>query len=240
MGGTRRIGVVEDPRYRPLVIRALDALTLEPDGFINDRHAYLGLRSAYYRLVGDRSRAGLKSVVDQLWHVALRLEDGGGLTDAERRLRDIQDRLSKALEEGASDEEIRRLMQELRQALAEFMQQLARQAETQQLQIPEGLNPNQILRPQDLDRYSGPPRLLRATGATVTRLGGCCGMAGNFGMEKGHYEVSVAVAEHALLPAVRAAGPDAVVLADGFSCRTQLDDLADVQALHLAQLLSRR
>ena len=82
-------------------------------------------------------------------------------------------------------------------------------------------------------------RLLRATGATVRRMGGCCGMAGNFGMEKGHYEVSVAVAEHQLLPAVRAAGPDAVVVADGFSCRTQLADLADVRALHLAQLLDR-
>ena len=50
--------------------------------------------------------------------------------------------------------------------------------------------------------------------------------------------VSVAVAEHQLLPAVRQAGPDAVVLADGFSCRTQLDDLAGVRAVHLAQLLA--
>ncbi len=81
-------------------------------------------------------------------------------------------------------------------------------------------------------------RLLRATGAHVTRVGGCCGLAGNFGVERGHYEVSVAIAEHALLPAVRAAGERAVVLADGFSCRTQLDDLAGVRALHLAELLS--
>ena len=81
--------------------------------------------------------------------------------------------------------------------------------------------------------------LLERTGAAVTRLEGCCGLAGNFGVEKGHYDVSVAIAEHQLLPAVRDAGPDAVVLADGFSCRTQLDDLADVQALHLAQLLAR-
>jgi Fe-S oxidoreductase len=83
--------------------------------------------------------------------------------------------------------------------------------------------------------------LLRRSGATVTRLGGCCGLAGNFGVEKGHYDVSVAVAEHALLPAVRRlgsrVGTDAVVLADGFSCRTQLADLAGVQSLHLAELL---
>jgi FAD/FMN-containing dehydrogenase/Fe-S oxidoreductase len=81
--------------------------------------------------------------------------------------------------------------------------------------------------------------LLRRSGASVRRLSGCCGLAGNFGVEKGHYEVSVAIAESQLLPAVREAGPDAVVLADGFSCRTQLDDLADVQALHLAELLAR-
>jgi len=82
--------------------------------------------------------------------------------------------------------------------------------------------------------------LLEAAGATVTRLGGCCGLAGNFGMERGHYETSVAVAEHALLPAVRAAGADAVVLADGLSCRVQLADLAGVRALHLAELLLER
>lgn len=81
--------------------------------------------------------------------------------------------------------------------------------------------------------------LLAATGATVQRLGGCCGLAGNFGVEKGHYEVSVAVAENELLPAVRDAAPGAVILADGFSCRTQLDDLVDVQAMHLAELLIR-
>ena len=80
--------------------------------------------------------------------------------------------------------------------------------------------------------------VLERTGARVTRLAGCCGLAGNFGVEKGHYDVSVAIAEHQLLPAVRDAGPDAVVLADGFSCRTQLDDLADVKAVHLAQLLA--
>ncbi len=80
--------------------------------------------------------------------------------------------------------------------------------------------------------------LLTRAGATVTRLGGCCGLAGNFGVEQGHYEVSVAIAEHALLPAVRRAGEGAVVLADGFSCRTQLDDLAGVRALHLADLLA--
>ncbi|HUS23288.1 MAG TPA: FAD-linked oxidase C-terminal domain-containing protein, partial [Aeromicrobium sp.] len=81
--------------------------------------------------------------------------------------------------------------------------------------------------------------LLSRTGASVERLSGCCGLAGNFGVEKGHYDVSVAVAESQLLPAVRDAAPGTVFLADGFSCRTQLDDLAGVQALHLAELLAQ-
>ncbi len=81
--------------------------------------------------------------------------------------------------------------------------------------------------------------LLAQAGAEVTAVGGCCGLAGNFGVERGHYDVSRAVAETALLPAVRAAG-GAMVLADGFSCRTQLDQLAQVPGTHLAQLLASR
>ena len=83
-------------------------------------------------------------------------------------------------------------------------------------------------------------RLLAQAGATVDAVSGCCGLAGNFGVEKGHYEVSVAVAEHALLPAVRSAPASSVVLADGFSCRTQLDQLADRAGIHLAELLASR
>jgi Fe-S oxidoreductase len=81
--------------------------------------------------------------------------------------------------------------------------------------------------------------LLAAAGADVTAVGGCCGLAGNFGVERGHYDVSAAVAETALLPAVRSAPHDAAVLADGFSCRTQLEQLAHVQGIHLAQLLDQ-
>jgi FAD/FMN-containing dehydrogenase/Fe-S oxidoreductase len=80
--------------------------------------------------------------------------------------------------------------------------------------------------------------LLADAGATVKRLGGCCGLAGNFGVECGHYDVSVMVAEQQLLPALASAGPDDVLLADGFSCRTQAADLAGKNGLHLAQLLA--
>jgi FAD/FMN-containing dehydrogenase/Fe-S oxidoreductase len=82
--------------------------------------------------------------------------------------------------------------------------------------------------------------LLARSGAQVDAVGGCCGLAGNFGVERGHFDVSRAVAETALLPAVRDAPAGAVVLADGFSCRTQLDQLGHVRGIHLAQLLAGR
>ena len=79
--------------------------------------------------------------------------------------------------------------------------------------------------------------LLESLGAHVTRLEGCCGLAGNFGMEAGHYDLSVAVASHSLLPSL-SAKPDAVYLADGFSCRTQAAQLAGRGGVHLATLLA--
>ena len=85
-------------------------------------------------------------------------------------------------------------------------------------------------------------QLLDAAGAQATRLdSGCCGLAGNFGFEKGHLDVSVACAENALLPALRNADPDTVILADGFSCRTQIHQLdsGNREAIHLAEFLAR-
>lgn len=81
-------------------------------------------------------------------------------------------------------------------------------------------------------------QLLKRAGAQVTRVGGCCGLAGNFGVEKGHYDVSLAVAEQHLLPEVRSASTRTTILADGYSCRTQLADLTDRRGQHLAQLLA--
>jgi Fe-S oxidoreductase len=82
--------------------------------------------------------------------------------------------------------------------------------------------------------------VLEQAGVTPRFLdSGCCGLAGNFGFERGHYEVSEACAERVLLPAVRAADPGDVILADGFSCRTQIEQSAAAgrQAVHLAELL---
>ncbi|MDZ4842030.1 MAG: DUF4175 domain-containing protein [Hyphomicrobium aestuarii] len=128
----QRRRLVVDPRWRPEVIKALNALMLKPEGHL-DAQAYLNLRSANARLQADRSRAALKSTIDQLWHVALRIEDGN-LSDAERRLKDAQDKLAKALEDGASEAELEQLMKELRQAMNDYVEQLAKQAE----EAPDG------------------------------------------------------------------------------------------------------
>jgi FAD/FMN-containing dehydrogenase/Fe-S oxidoreductase len=83
-------------------------------------------------------------------------------------------------------------------------------------------------------------RLLADAGAAVTRVGGCCGLAGNWGAESGHYDLSAAIAGTSLLPALRGRAPDDIVLADGFSCRTQISELGGVQARHLAEVLAER
>ncbi|NAS20802.1 FAD-binding protein [Herbidospora sp. NEAU-GS84] len=89
--------------------------------------------------------------------------------------------------------------------------------------------------------FDADEELLRAAGVRAEHLdSGCCGLAGNFGFERGHLEVSEACAERVLLPRLRAAGRETAVLADGFSCRTQIHQLdsGGREGVHLAQLLA--
>ena len=81
--------------------------------------------------------------------------------------------------------------------------------------------------------------MARAAINAVVPDSGCCGLAGNFGFERGHYDVSRAVGERVLLPAVRdAAAPTTAIVADGFSCRTQIGQATPRRAVHLTQLLA--
>lgn len=81
--------------------------------------------------------------------------------------------------------------------------------------------------------------LMQAAGITAdVPDSGCCGLAGNFGFERGHYEVSMAAGERVLLPAVRAAAAGTLIVADGFSCRTQISQATDRVPQHLAQVLA--
>ncbi|MCV7444374.1 FAD-binding protein [Mycobacterium paraense] len=89
--------------------------------------------------------------------------------------------------------------------------------------------------------YTHERELLGDAGLDVDVLdAGCCGLAGNFGFEKGHYDISVACAQDKLIPALSGADDDALVLADGFSCRTQIRGLApDRRPMHVAQVLAQ-
>jgi Fe-S oxidoreductase len=88
--------------------------------------------------------------------------------------------------------------------------------------------------------FDADTEILRRCGVDVEVLDtGCCGLAGNFGFERGHYEVSAACAERGLWPAARSADPDTALLADGFSCRTQLAaGRTGREGVHLPQLLA--
>jgi FAD/FMN-containing dehydrogenase/Fe-S oxidoreductase len=88
--------------------------------------------------------------------------------------------------------------------------------------------------------FAADERLMARAGIRNSTLdSGCCGLAGNFGFERGHYDVSIACAEDRLLPAIREAAPDTAVISDGFSCRTQIGQESDRTAVHLAQLIGR-
>ena len=88
--------------------------------------------------------------------------------------------------------------------------------------------------------YDADRVLLRDAGVELDVLdAGCCGLAGNFGFEAGHYDVSRACGERVLLPAVRDAATDTIVLADGFSCRTQIEQAGTGRIpVHLAEILA--
>jgi Fe-S oxidoreductase len=82
-------------------------------------------------------------------------------------------------------------------------------------------------------------QVLRRAGARLTSLdSGCCGMAGPFGFDAEKYDVSMAIGERVLLPAIRQAGPETLVVSDGFSCREQISHATGRRALHLADLLA--
>jgi uncharacterized protein (TIGR02302 family) len=120
----QRRNLILDPAGRANNLRALYALMIAPDRFTPDASTYLGLRIASTRLQGARTDADLLAVADLLWEIALQIEDGD-LSDAEKALKQAQDALRDALDRGATDQEIRRLTQELRNALDRFLREYA-------------------------------------------------------------------------------------------------------------------
>lgn len=148
----QRKKLVRDPGAPDGVANALDALTLGGDKVIDDSTIYLALRNAYWRLRSDQSREGIASVVDQLWSVALRIEEGD-LPEAERAVKQAQDALMEALQENTSPEEIKQLVDELREALSKYLQALASQQQDKGNMQPQGeQNGDQLVSQQDLDK----------------------------------------------------------------------------------------
>ena len=128
-----------DAEAKPLVLTALDALTIAPESFTPEAAVYLGLRAIYFDLVHAKSDDQLREVVARMWEMAVQLEDGN-ISQAELALRQAQDALRQALERGASDEELKKLMDQLRAAMDKYLQALAEEMRK---------NPQQLARPLD-------------------------------------------------------------------------------------------
>lgn len=119
--------LVLDANRKDHVLALIDAVTLRPEDNFDNPSYYLGIMAARSRLKQARSDEALRDSADYLWEIALAIE-GGAFADARERLQQAQDALQKGLEEGASDQEIERLMAELREAMQDFLRELAEQA----------------------------------------------------------------------------------------------------------------
>jgi uncharacterized protein (TIGR02302 family) len=130
---------------------ALDALMISPELFTPEAGQYLGLYSVSRQLEAARTDDAMREVVASLWALAVTIEDGD-ITDVDKALRAAQDALKQALERGASDEEIKKLTENLRAALDNFIRQLAEQMRNNPQALARPLDPNtKILRQQDLN-----------------------------------------------------------------------------------------
>jgi uncharacterized protein (TIGR02302 family) len=122
----QRRNLVLAPDARVPIETALEALMIAPEVFDTSTAVYLGLRVADDRLKAARGDADLLGVADYLWEMALRIENGD-LSDAERQLRDAERHLRDALQRNASEDEIRKLTDELRAAMDKFLNEMAQQ-----------------------------------------------------------------------------------------------------------------
>ena len=140
-----------DANQNAQVYAALDALMIAPELFMPEAGQYLGLYSVARQLEAARTDDAMREVVASLWALAVTIEDGD-ITDVDKALRAAQDALKQALERGASDEEIKKLTENLRAALDNFMRQLAEQLRNNPQALARPLDPNtRVMRQQDLN-----------------------------------------------------------------------------------------
>lgn len=139
-----------DANQNSQVYAALDALMIAPELFTPETGHYLGLYSVARQLEAARTDAALREVVASIWALAVTIEDGN-ISDVDKALRAAQEALKQALERGASDEEIKKLTDNLRAALDNFLRQLAEQMRNNPQQLARPLDPNtKMLSQQDL------------------------------------------------------------------------------------------
>jgi uncharacterized protein (TIGR02302 family) len=139
-----------DANQNAQVYAALDALMIAPELFTPETGHYLGLYSIARQLEAAHTDAALRDVVASIWALAVTIEDGN-ISDVEKALRAAQEALKQALERGASDEEIKKLTDNLRAALDNFLRQLAEQMQKNPQQLARPLDPNtKMLSQQDL------------------------------------------------------------------------------------------
>jgi uncharacterized protein (TIGR02302 family) len=139
-----------DANQNAQVYAALDALMIAPELFTPETGHYLGLYSIARQLEAARTDAALREVVASIWALAVTIEDGN-ISDVDKALRAAQEALKQALERGASDEEIKKLTDNLRAALDNFLRQLAEQTRNNPQQLARPLDPNtKMLSQQDL------------------------------------------------------------------------------------------
>ncbi|TNB46473.1 TIGR02302 family protein [Martelella lutilitoris] len=135
-----------DTRAMPEALQYSAAITLRPEETIPDLTQFLLIKSAQTRMLLAHDEESYLDTAEYLWEIATGIEDGA-LSDAERRLREAQDALSEALRDGASDAEIARLMEELRQAMQEYLSEMAERMQPSEMQPGD----QQALRQRDLD-----------------------------------------------------------------------------------------
>jgi len=140
-----------DAKQKQHVVGMIDAITLRPEDTFDNPSYYLGLMVARTRLKLAGTDEALRDTADYLWNMALQIEDGD-LSNAEKRLRQAQEALKQALRDGASDEEIDRLMKELRQAMNEFLREFAERAARDPNLAQQQPQPGQELSQRDLER----------------------------------------------------------------------------------------
>ncbi|MGC1538965.1 MAG: TIGR02302 family protein [Xanthobacteraceae bacterium] len=160
----QRRDLAMDANARPEVITALDALAIAPEKFTPDAGVYLGLRSIFWQLVRAKTDGDLRDVVTRLWQMAVDIEDGN-MSDAQDALRNAENALQQALARGAGDDEIKQLMDKLREAMARYMQALAQQLKNNQ-QLARPLDPNaQVMTQRDLQNMLNRLENLARSGA---------------------------------------------------------------------------